>query len=190
MKKKITGMALLVCCAVGFMGCSTGGKTDSRVDKTYQVSYDNTLPDDELDAIPEYQFLPLNLKNMVTYGMAINVTLDLDKDGTYTLTAKDHNVDETVKEGGSGYVDISLTAEGTYEKSGDEVTIGKPEKADYTYNCNSTITDQEMFAPLSFHEDHSGGSWSSKEKPELLSYVPETVFTVNEDGEIETWKKK
>ena len=190
MKKTITGMALFVCCAVGLMGCSAGGKTDSKVDQTYQVSYDNTLPDDELDAIPEYQFLPLNLKNMVTYGMSIDVVLDLKKDGTYTLTSKDHNVDETVKEGESGYVDVSLIASGKYDKSGDEVEIQKPEKVDYTYNCNSTITDQEMFAPLSFHDDHSGGTWNSTEKPELLSGVPETVFTVTEDGKIETWKKK
>jgi hypothetical protein len=186
MNKFVTLCAAAVLSVGMFTGC--GGGSASGEDKTYTVSYDNSMDADVLASIPEYQFVADNMNYMVAYGLNLDVTLDLDKDGTYTLTSKYYNQDPNCVEGDPGYADIHVEATGTYTKDGDKVTISAAEEATAVYQGGAYIVEQGMFDPFSFNGDGTTGEWSSSDAPDVLECVPETVFTVTDDGAIVTWE--
>lgn len=186
-KEKIFGTLLVaVCMCTSLLAC--GGNKGNGVDKTYTVSYDNTMEAEVLETIPSYQFVADNLSYLVAYGTNLDVTLDLDKDGRYTLTAKYYNQDNTVTEADPAYCDVHVEAKGTYTMEEDKVTISKATDATAVYQGGAYITEQGMFTAFSYNEDGSTGEWSSTDVPEILDCVPGTVFTVTEDGAIVTWE--
>lgn len=182
--KKVITIGLASCMALAATACGGGAKSK---DETYKVSYDNSLGSEVLDSIPEYQFLATDLSYMVGYGMNLDITLDLTADGTYKLTSKYSSQGEA-KEGDPSYADIHIEATGTYTKEESKVTISAAESATAVYQGGSYITEQGMFVPFSYAADGTPGEWTSEEAPEILDCVPETVFTVTEDGKIETWE--
>lgn len=182
--KKLIALLLVLTLAVGLVAC--GGA--AGVDKTYTVSYDNTLDPTVLEAVPSYQFNAEDMAWMIASGMSLDVELALTKDGNYTLTAKWYNVDPNAVEGDPGYMNINVVANGTYTIDGEQVTISAATTATATYEGGAYITEQSMFDSFSFAEDgKSTGTWTSEDVPEILECVPATVFTVSEDGAIVTW---
>ena len=180
MKKRILagvmGLAMLL------TACGGGAE-----DQTYTVTYDNSLGSDVLDAIPDYQFVASDLSWMISYGMNLDVTLDLTADGNYTLTSHFYTQGEPA-ESDPTYSNIQMVATGTYTHEDDKVTISVPDSATATYEGGAYITEQGMYEPFSYAEDGSTGEWTSDDVPEILDCVPETVFTVTDDGAISTWE--
>lgn len=189
-RKKIISMVLATSMAVGMTACGTD-KTEKSAEgenTRYEVKYDNTLSAEELEKIPSYQFVGGNLAYMISYGINLDVSLELKKDGTYELESKFYNQGESSKAGDPEYVDIHTNASGTYTLNGDEIQISAAEVATAVYEGGQYITEQGMFLPFSFNEDGTVGTWSSEDVPKVLECVPETIFTVSEDGKILSWK--
>lgn len=180
--KKLLTIGIASCMALAVTACGGGAK-----DQTYKITYDNSLGSEVLDAVPEYQFLAADLSTMIQYGMNLDVTLDLASDGTYTLTSK-YYTQNNPEEGDPTYSDIHVEATGTYTQEDNKVTISVPDSATAVYQGGAYITEQGMFEPFSYADDGTPGEWTSDEVPEILDCVPETVFTVTEDGAIETWE--
>ena len=180
--KKLLAVGLTVCTAAAMTGCGGGAE-----DQTYTVTYDNSLGSDVLDAIPDYQFVASDLSWMISYGMNLDVTLDLTADGNYTLTSHFYTQGEPA-ESDPTYSNIQMVATGTYTHEDDKVTISVPDSATATYEGGAYITEQGMYEPFSYAEDGSTGEWTSDDVPEILDCVPETVFTVTDDGAISTWE--
>ncbi|HJA67293.1 MAG TPA: hypothetical protein H9955_13485 [Candidatus Mediterraneibacter cottocaccae] len=180
--KKLLAVGLTVCTAAAMTACGGGAE-----DQTYTVTYDNSLGSDVLDAIPDYQFVASDLSWMISYGMNLDVTLDLTADGNYTLTSHFYTQGEPA-ESDPTYSNIQMVATGTYTQEDDKVTISVPDSATATYEGGAYITEQGMYEPFSYAEDGSTGEWTSDDVPEILDCVPETVFTVTDDGAISTWE--
>lgn len=180
--KKLLTIGIASCMAVAVTACGGGTK-----DQTYKVTYDSSLGSEILDAIPEYQFLADDLSWMIVNGMNLDVTLDLTSDGTYTLTSQYYTQNKPEKDTPT-YSDIHIEATGVYTQEDNKVTISVPDSATAVYHGGAYITEQGMFQPFSYAADGTPGEWTSDEAPEILDCVPETVFTVTEDGAIETWE--
>lgn len=184
-KLAVLGMAFVM--ALGMAACG-GADSAKGVDKTYTVTYDNTMDAAVLETVPKYQFVAADLSYMISYGPNLDVTLKLDKDGTYTLTSKYYNQSTAAAPGTADYMDIHVEAKGTYTKEADKVTIAKAQSATAVYEGGAYITEQGMFTPFSYAADGATGTWTSADLAEILDCVPETIFTVTEGGAIVSWE--
>ncbi len=189
-RNKILAAALAACMALGLAACGSG--SGKGVDETYKAYWDNSMGEDVLDGVPEYTFMANEMiKSMVPYGVALEVELDLDKDGTYTLTSHYYNQAADAVEGAPGYMDVKVVGQGTYTKEEDKVTISAATSATASYGGGAYVTEQGFYGAYSFEEDGTAadtGEWTNEDNPEVLECVPETVFTVDDEGNIVGWE--
>lgn len=202
--KKITALLLAGAMALGLAACgSTNGKEsapdtsakagttaesdDSAGAETYTITYN--MNDGNTVDMQNYQFLGADFRGLINYDSRINITLtlELDGNGNYELSSDCFVIEagkrqEVGGDSGLGQTWI-MTAEGTYTDNGDgtittsDATTAALTVATDTYS--SQMKDSVKFSIAGSSED---GESTSADTPELLSYVPETIFTVKGDA--------
>ncbi|MCR5451239.1 MAG: hypothetical protein K6F00_01265 [Lachnospiraceae bacterium] len=188
MKKKILALSLTGAMLLMATACSTSSET-KPVDETYKITWDQSNTAEELEEVPDYQFLPLDMSNMITYGLSISVNLDLDEDGTYTLTSENVNSYDEEETTPEEEYEAKLVAVGKYTKNGDKVSIEKPSNIEYSYHSGEKFKETDAFNGMSYSEDGVDGSWTSSDEPDLLTHVPQSTFTIKDTGKIVSWEK-
>ncbi|WP_455502727.1 hypothetical protein [Blautia sp.] len=192
MKKSVAAVLTAGIMAVGVISSGLTVFAEEAEEKTYTVSYN--LNDGNNEDMPEYQFLTANMKGFVAYDSRTYVQIDLTLDGKdgYKLVSDFYVVENGKKaeigdDTGIGIV-LTTTAEGTYTDNGDDtVTIDTPEHVQHDMFTDTYSVQMKEAADLNVNGETEDGSYDSDDVPELLSLVPETVFTLNDEGEIVTY---
>lgn len=184
---------------LGLMGCGNSGNSEDdsskkTAAKMYTVSF-NQNNGNTMD-MPCYQFMGGDLSRMLNYEgrLYTDITLVLNDDGTYELisdvyTGLNGKRIEVGASDGIGIVSI-MTADGTYKDNGDgTVTTSAAKHA--IFNLETDVYSQDIVAAagLAAVEGEANGVYDSNETPLLLEWVPETIFSLGENGEIMTYQR-
>lgn len=190
----LAGVMTLGLAACGGGDDSEGNSSAGSASENYTISYN--LNAGNVEGMPNYQFLGGDISGFIGYEGRLydDITLSLSADGTYELTSDVYTMsnDERVEIGASdgiGMVCI-LTAEGTYEDNGDgTVTTSAAEHATFELETDVYSKDIVAAAGLAAVEGEDSGEYNSDDTPVLLEWVPETVFTLGENGDIVTYAR-
>ena len=177
------------------MGVITSGVTvfaEETEEKTYSVTYN--MNNGNAEDMPEFQFLSGNMKGMVSNESRLYVEIDLTLDGkdAYKLTSDCYVLENGKKaeigdDTGIGLT-LTTTAEGTYTDNGDDtVTISTPEHVHHDMLTDTYSVQMKQSVGMNVLGNEEDGSYDSDDLPELTSMVPETIFTLNDKGEIVTY---
>lgn len=169
-------------------GKETKTKVSDEKTETYKITYN--MNDGNTTDMPGYQFLGADFSGIINVDsrLYIEETLKLDGSGKYELISDCYVVETGERQEVGAVTGIGqtwiMTAKGTYTDNGDgTITTSDAASADLevkTDTYSSQMKDAVAFAVAGSSED---GKWSSSDTPEILEFVPETVFTVA-DGEI------
>ena len=196
-------IAGVLCLAVLITSLSLGGIFGSRsagsveggaataISGTYTVSFNAN--NENLDKCPSYQFLCSDFSGFLNYDSRFyaDTTLTLDGNGGYTLFAEAYCVEggkrcEIGDDTGLG-MNLNTTAEGTYTTNSDgSVTISPATHAVFTMEMDTYSSQMKEAAGMHVGEHTEDGVYDSKDYPEVLDFVPETLFTLSGD-KIVTW---
>ncbi len=171
----------------------SGGSVSADAQKTYVITFNQGNNNVDADTMPDYQFLPSNLGGLCRADarMNVEVKLTLDGAGKYSLFAESYVIESGKKavvgdDTGLGLV-LTDTAEGAYTTEADgRVTIAAPDHAVVVVETDTYSAQMKSFLKVGDHDED--GTYDSAEYPEVLDYVPDTVFTLAE-GTIVTYAK-
>ena len=173
-------------------GQAATGEADA-VKGAYSVSFN--AGNENLDKVQDYQFQCSNFGGFLVYDtrFTVDLKLDLDGAGNYTLTSDAYVVENgqrAVKDDGTGLGMISLTtAEGTYTINDDgTVTTSVPSHAVYQMETDTYSEQMKGAANMNVEGNSEDGTYDSSEYPGVLSFVPETTWTISGD-QIEAYRK-
>lgn len=184
----------LAACGGGADSSDNGDTAEGGAVETYTVSYN--LNTGNTTDMPDYQFLGGDLSGLLNYEgrLYTDITLALSDDGSYELTSDTYTMSngKKIEIGASDGIGIvcTLNAEGTYEDNGDgTVTTSAAEHA--AFNLETDVYSKEIVtaAGIAAVEGEDNGEYDSDETPVLLDWVPETIFTLGEDGDIVTYAR-
>ena len=161
--------------------------------KSYVISFSQGNDNTDADVMPDYQFLPSNLGGLCRADarMNVDVKLTLNGAGGYTLLSEAYVIESGKRavvgdETGLGLV-LTDTAEGTYVTEEDgRVTISVPAHNVVVVETDTYSAQMKSFLKVGDHDED--GTYDSAEYPEVLDFVPETTFTL-QDGAILTYGK-
>lgn len=187
---KAKKIAIMACAMAGitlsaFTLTSCQGATNSS-DSTSVRSYKSKTYHTTDEDLPATQFFKVSV-GFFTFasGATIDVKLDLSET-KYTLTSTFVNCDgegNPIVEGEPFYLYLNTIATGTYTEEDNQITISQAETVKYTVSAGSSLADAMLFACTPSEEngtlDSTDPSINEEYKTEILSYVPETTFTVN-----------
>lgn len=197
MKKRMVAVILAGVMTMGLAACGGGGDstdvgTESSGAETYTISFNQN--NENTTDMPTYQFFGGDLSGMLNYEARLytDITLILNEDGTYELKSDAYTMSngERIEIGASDGIGLVcvLDAEGTYEDNGDgTVTTSAAESASYTLETDTYSQEIVTAANLAVVDVETAGEYTSDDNPDLLSWVPSTVFTLGEDGDIVTY---
>ena len=187
-------MTLGLAACGGSDNADNGDTAESNAAETYTVSYN--LNTGNTTDMPDYQFLGGDLSGMLNYEgrLYTDITLELSDDGSYELTSDTYTMSngEKVEIGASDGIGLvcTLNAEGTYEDNGDgTVTTSAATHASFELETDVYSKEIVSAAGLAAVEGEDSGEYDSDETPALLDWVPETIFTLGEDGDIVTYTR-
>ncbi|MGM9534248.1 MAG: hypothetical protein ACI3VR_03310 [Intestinibacter sp.] len=187
--KKITLLLMITLLAVCLSACGNKAKDKGFKDALYTSIYDSNCSKDEIDAIPENQFLPSDVRSTLGDGsMRLEVTLDTEVVGDYTLVVDYYDADQK-DEKSDTYLKYSFCAIGTYESDGDKIILSPAGVASVDFKMGKTYADLKVFDYLSPKGDGSTGYFDNESNPELLEIMKGATFTVK-DNNIVTWEAK
>lgn len=159
----------------------------------YTITYN--LNEGNGENMPEYQFLSGTMNGILQNESRLYVQIDLKLDGkdAYELTSDCYVVEngKTAKVGdGTGIGQtMTTTAEGTYVDNGDNtVTISTPEHVLHKLETDTYSAQMKEACNVNVLGNTEDGEYDSEDTPELLSMVPETIFTLDEDGKIVSYE--
>ena len=198
--KRAMAVLLVGVMTLGLAACGNGDDSESGnssgsgSEKTYTISYN--MNTGNTGDMPDYQFLGGNLAGFLNYESRLydDITLTLNDDGTYQLTSDAYTITdgkrvEVGSSEGIGMVCI-LAAEGTYEDNGDgTVTTSAAEHATYELETDLYSAEIVTSANLAAVAGEDNGEYDSDDTPVILEWVPETIFTLGEDGDIVTYAR-
>ena len=192
MKKSIAAVLTAGIMAVGVISSGLTVFAEEAEEKTYTVTYN--LNDGNTENMPGFQFLSGNMRGITSYDSRMYVEIDLTLDGKdgYKLVSDCYVIENGKKaevgdDTGIG-VTLTTTAEGTYTDNGDDtVTIDTPEHVHHDMFTDTYSVQMKESAGMNVLGNEEDGSYDSDDLPELTSMVPETVFTLNDKGEIVTY---
>nr|WP_295277410.1 hypothetical protein [uncultured Blautia sp.] len=192
MKKSIAAVLTAGIMAVGVISSGLTVFAEDAEEKTYTVTYN--LNDGNTEDMPGFQFLSADMKGLTSYDSRMYVEVDLTLDGKdgYKLVSDCYVVENGKKaevgdDTGIG-VTMTTTAEGKYTDNGnDTVTIETPEHVHHDMYTDTYSVQMKEAAGMNVVGETEDGSYDSDDLPEMTSMVPETVFTLNDKGEIVTY---
>lgn len=180
---------------MGLVACGEGDQennAESNKAESYTISYN--LNNGNTTDMPKYQFLGGDFSGMLNYEgrLYTDITLTLNEDGTYELTSDNYTMqnNERIEIGASDGIGLvcEVNAEGTYEDNGDgTVTTSAAKKVDYELETDVYSKELISAAGLSLVEGEAAGEYNSDDHPELLDWVPATVFTLGDEENIVTY---
>lgn len=182
----------LAACGGSKDSSDNGDAAEGGAVETYTISYNQN--NGNTTDMPTYQFFGGDLSGILNYEARsyVDITLNLKDDGTYELTSDAYNASngERIEVGASdgiGMVCI-LNAEGTYEDNGDgTVTTSAAEHVSFDLETDVYSQDIISAANLAVVEGETSGEYDSDDYANLLDWVPETIFTLGDDGDIVTY---
>ena len=166
---------------------------DANLGGTYTVSFNQA--NGNADSIPDYQFLCSDLSGMVAADSRFyeDVTLTLDGEGGYTLFVDSYVIESGKRavvgdDTGLGLV-LTMNAEGSYTENDDGTyTTAAATHAVFEMKTDTYSSQMKAAASMAVGDHDEDGVYDSAEYPEVLEFVPETVWTVNEDDKtIVSW---
>lgn len=171
---------------------STAAENAEAEAQTFTTTFN--LNSGNAENLPEYQFLSGNMKGMLNYDSRIylDVTLELDGAGSYALESNCYIIEggklaEVGDETGIGQTFLT-TATGSYEDNGDgTVTIAVPDHATHELKTDTYSSQMKDAVGVKVAGSSEDGAWDSDEEASILELVPETIFTLSQDGSIVTW---
>ena len=192
MKQSIAAVLTAGIMAVGVICSGLTVFAEDAEEKTYTVTYN--LNDGNTEDMPGFQFLSADMKGLTSYDSRMYVEVDLTLDGKdgYKLVSDCYVVEigkkaEVGDDTGIG-VTMTTTAEGKYTDNGnDTVTIETPEHVHHDMYTDTYSVQMKEAAGMNVVGETEDGSYDSDDLPEMTSMVPETVFTLNDKGEIVTY---
>ena len=184
----------LVACGGGKDSGDNGAAAEGGAAETYTVSYN--LNTGNIEGMPDYQFLGGDISGFLGYEGRLydDITLTVNEDGTYELTSDCYTMSngERIEVGASDGIGMvcTLNAEGTYEDNGDG-TVTTSAATHATFELETDVYSVEIVsaAGLAAVEGEDSGEYDSDETPVLLDWVPETIFTLGEGGDIVTYAR-
>lgn len=192
MKKSVAAVLTAGVMTVGVISSGLTVFAEEAEEKTYTVSYNQN--EGNVEGMPGFQFLSADMSGLTSYDSRIYVEVDLTLDGKdgYKLVSDCYVVEngkraEVGDDTGIG-ITMTTTAEGTYTDNGDNtITIDTPEHVHHDMFTDTYSVQMKESVGMNVLGDNEDGSYDSDDLPEMVSMVPETVFTVNDKGEIETY---
>lgn len=183
---------------LGLAACGNGGNSEQGGDleegtaETYTISFN--LNNGNTTDMPIYQFMGGDLSGMLNYEgrLYTDITLELNDDGNYELKSDVYTSTngERIEVGASDGIGIVcvVSAEGTYEDNGDG-TVTTSAATHAAFDLETDVYSQEIVsaANLAVVEGETSGEYDSDDYANLLEWVPETIFTLGEDGDIVTY---
>lgn len=156
---------------------------------SYTIQYNYNAENTE--DMPEYQFLSGNMKGMLNNEsrLSVDVTLELEEDEKYRLESSCYvtesgKIAEVGDDTGIGMTLIT-TAEGSYTENEDgTITIAVPEHAEHVLKTDTYSSQMKSSAGIQVAGSSDDGEWDSDEEPSILEFIPETIFTLSDDGKI------
>ena len=159
---------------------------DANAGGTYTISLNQQNGNVEADNLPDYQFLSNDMGGLLRAEsrMYVDIALTLDGEGKYDLFSDCYVIESgkrTVVGDDSGLGLVYTTkAEGTYTENSDGTyTIATPTHAVAEIKTDTYSSQMRSF--LSFGDHDEDGVFDSAEVPEVLDFVPETIFTLDKD---------
>ena len=154
---------------------------------TYTISFNQA--NNNAEDMPDYQFLCNDLGGLVKADsrMYVDVTLTLDGNGNYTLFTDAYVMDSGNRavigdNTGVGMV-LTTTAEGTYEENADgTITTSVPVHAVFEMETDTYSDQIKSVFNLNVNGNGEDGIYDSDDEPAVLSFVPETLWTLSENN--------
>ena len=174
-------------------GGGSGGKAVASASSTYTVSLNQQNGNVEKDELPDYQFLSNDQGGLLRAEsrLYVDITLTLDGNGKYDLFSDCYVIESGKRavigdDSGMGLV-YTTKAEGSYTENSDGTyTISVPDHAVAEIKTDTYSSQMRSF--LSFGDHDEDGVFDSAEVPEVLDFVPETIFTLDKETKaIVTW---
>lgn len=204
-KEKLAAVVLMgVLTAGALAGCksdtSSSDEAESKAEAEVTYEYHYNVADTEAAEKVPYNFGGEFGTNM----RALDVSLDLDGEGNFTMDVHGYMVEDTegsstpvgeeFEFGNAMFAEFTSAGSGTYEENGDTVTVEFSEAAFEIPDLGASYLSQLFsssnakggsYAP---EGESYYGEWTSVEVPELLDQFPTTDFKL--DGEeIITWER-
>ena len=190
--KKTIAVFLVAVMAISLSAC---GKTNSvatdekmKVAENYKVTYN--LNEGNTENLPNYQFLGADFSKLLNYDsrLYIDLTLNLDGESRYELIAESYVIERGERQEPGGETGIGqtwiATGTGTYTDNGDG-TILTNNANKVTLKVKTDVYSSQLKESIGFSVNGSSedGEWNSDDTPELLTFMPGSLFTVA-DGKI------
>lgn len=187
--KKLT--AVLLTAGVLATGCTTVYAEAPKGD--YTVTYN--MNEGNAEDMPEYQFVSGSMKGIANADSRLYVQINLKLDGeeNYELTSNCYVVEggkvaEVGDDTGIGLTMLT-TAEGKYVDNGDDtVTINTPEHVHHDMITDTYSSQMKEACNMNVLGNTEDGEYDSDSLPELVSMVPETIFTLGAEGNIVSYE--
>lgn len=202
--KKLTALLLTGVLALGMTACGGTPENNSSANagteapeenmsskdaKTYTVTFNAN--EGNVENMPEYQFLSGNMKGMLNNDsrLHVDVTLNLDGNTTYELESDCYVIEggktaEVGDETGIG-MEFHTKATGTYKTNDDgTVEISIPDHVAHVLTTDTYSSQMKDAAGIRINGNKDDGEWDSDDEPAILELIPETIFTLSEDGSI------
>ncbi len=170
-------------------GAGTRTANEANNGKTYRILFCQENENVDSDVMPDYQFLTANMGGILRAEsrMYVNVELTLKDDGKYGLFAEGYiasNGKRTQIGDDTGFGMIYQTkAEGSYVTNEDgTVTTSAAEHAAVEIKTDTKSIQIKPQMKLNIGGSDAEGLYDSAEYPEVLDFVPETIWELSEDG--------
>ena len=159
----------------------------------FTISYN--MNNQNIESMPEYQFLCSDFSGMVKADSRffVDLILTLDGKGTYTVSTDAYVIESGKRcvigdDTGLGLV-LTMQAEGTYEENEDGFVVTSP-ATHGVFEMETDTYSAQMKAATKMNVDgnEEDGVYDSEEYPAVLDFVPETLWTLG-DSAIETYEE-
>ena len=161
---------------------------NTNVAGTYSVTISGA--EGNLDIMPGYQFQCGNLSGLMTYDTRLTLALELtlNADGTYALVSDAYAIEAGKRavigdDTGLGMVS-TMKAEGTYTVNEDG-TVTTSAATHAVFELALDTYSSQMRAPAGYKigdTEAADGTYDSAEHPDVLSAVPETIWTLSSNS--------
>ena len=161
---------------------------DANAGGSYTVSFNQEFENTE--GMPDYQFLCSDLSGMVAADSRfyIDVALDLDGNGKYKLSTDSYVIEagkraEIGDDTGLGMI-LTTNAEGPYTENEDgTITTSVPTHAVFEMETDTYSSQMKGAAQMNVNGNDADGVYDSDEEPAVLDFVPETIWTLDDDAD-------
>ena len=161
---------------------------------TYKISFNSANENIDTPDTPDYQFLSADMSGLLKADSRfyVDVTLTLDGKGAYTLISDSYVIEagkraEIGDDTGLGMI-YQTKAEGTYTENEDgTITTAVPAHALFEVKTDTYSAQMKPLMHIDLGGSDADGAYDSADYPEVLDYVPETIWTLS-GSEIVTYE--